>query len=301
MNEREIREAIDACRPGSDDLSLPEMAELADLIRRDSRVRQWYERAQRFDATIGEAFRDVQPPDGLLSRLLASACLPESPAGMPGDHLAPATCDTSSEQGGAAQPGTAPVERRRAVRSWRLVWIGPLTAAAAILLLALIPFWRRSAPPIDGGRIADAADQWIHSVMQDQAPWRDLQSGSLEPYPCPAALKVRPSAWRPFDARLPDRSGPAPLGHPAAVYELRSKTGQRQALLFVVRTSRRLDVRNTPPVPPTQGTGGWSIGIWREQQVLYVLAVKGDVRRYQSLIKPPHGLACRPPALRPIA
>ena len=72
MQERKFQESIDACRPGSDDLRMPEMAHLAKRVAEDPKTCGEYERAQRLDATIGKVFQDVPVPDGLSARLLAS-------------------------------------------------------------------------------------------------------------------------------------------------------------------------------------------------------------------------------------
>ena len=55
MTDQEIQQAIDACRPGSDDLQRPEMAALAEAVRRDPEVRRRYERSQQFDASVSGA------------------------------------------------------------------------------------------------------------------------------------------------------------------------------------------------------------------------------------------------------
>jgi hypothetical protein len=80
----------------------------------------------------------------------------------------------------------------------------------------------------------------------------------------------------------------------AVVYDLRQRVGQRQALLFVVRTQRAANVRDITPLRPTQGTRGWSIGVWRGEKLLYVLAVEGNRQRYRSFIKRPPRLAFSP-------
>jgi hypothetical protein len=72
MTEREIQQAMDVCRPDSEDLQQPEMAALAEAIRSDPEVRRRYERSQRFDVAVTGMFRDVPVPEGLENRLLAA-------------------------------------------------------------------------------------------------------------------------------------------------------------------------------------------------------------------------------------
>ena len=71
MDEPRIHEAIDACRPGGDDLQLPELQPLAARIQEDAELRERFEQLQALDRAIGREFCDVEVPDGLEERLLA--------------------------------------------------------------------------------------------------------------------------------------------------------------------------------------------------------------------------------------
>src|SRR5688572_2368552 len=68
-----LREQIDACRPGSDDLSLPGLAELAQAAQEDRAVAEELDRSQRFDRAVLSALHDVPVPGDLCERLLAQA------------------------------------------------------------------------------------------------------------------------------------------------------------------------------------------------------------------------------------
>ncbi len=46
MDEKRIRELIDACRPGSKDLADGEMQELCDVLNTDASIRELYEKTQ---------------------------------------------------------------------------------------------------------------------------------------------------------------------------------------------------------------------------------------------------------------
>ena len=72
MDDRTLRERIDACRPGSNDLDQPEMADVARLLEKDARVRQLYLSVQRNDESLAAAFRDVSVPAGFEGRILAA-------------------------------------------------------------------------------------------------------------------------------------------------------------------------------------------------------------------------------------
>ena len=70
-NERGIVEAIDACRPGSNDLDAPEMNDLARRLKEDRRIAAAFESLQRWDVRVGNAVGDVPVPEGLQARILA--------------------------------------------------------------------------------------------------------------------------------------------------------------------------------------------------------------------------------------
>lgn len=82
MNPRTALERLDAVRPGSDDLSGPEMAGLADALAGDAELRAEFDRRRGWDREIASAIRDVPVPDGLKDRLLARLAMPE-PASAP--------------------------------------------------------------------------------------------------------------------------------------------------------------------------------------------------------------------------
>ena len=71
MDRRTVLERLDAVRPGSDDLSLPEMAEAGDALERDSRLAEAFDRLQEWDGRIAVAMQDVPVPADLKDRLLS--------------------------------------------------------------------------------------------------------------------------------------------------------------------------------------------------------------------------------------
>ena len=71
MENRKLHEMIDACRPGSEDVELPEMAPLADQIVADADLRSRYQRTQQLDARLVRAIDEIAVPAGLHERILA--------------------------------------------------------------------------------------------------------------------------------------------------------------------------------------------------------------------------------------
>ena len=70
--ERRIIEGIESCRPGSDDLLAPELADVAQCIEFDSQAGDAYQRAQKWDASVSRAMEQVEVPAGLSERILAA-------------------------------------------------------------------------------------------------------------------------------------------------------------------------------------------------------------------------------------
>ena len=74
IQDPRIREAMEACRPGSDDLEDPALVFLAEQLAADPKLGHVFERLQRLDGTVAEAFGDVPVPDGLADRITARLC-----------------------------------------------------------------------------------------------------------------------------------------------------------------------------------------------------------------------------------
>ncbi len=76
MNDRELFHAMDACRPGSDDMDLPEMQALKARLASDPKWQQTWQHLQRLDgefrrSTTGCATSERSPPAGRGSTLPA--------------------------------------------------------------------------------------------------------------------------------------------------------------------------------------------------------------------------------------
>ena len=76
VRRQRLWEAMESCRKGTDDLSDPEFADLADRLAEDPELRGQFQRLQETDEAIQAAFTDVPVPAGLadrVSRRLAEA------------------------------------------------------------------------------------------------------------------------------------------------------------------------------------------------------------------------------------
>jgi hypothetical protein len=283
MNPKEpIRELIDACRPGSDDLRLPEMEELADLVDRDPAVASLLGRSQKFDQAIAAAMDTGSVPEGLEARLLAAA----ADAGASGDDE-PDTSENREKVGQVEAAGHERAARRR----W--LWVASFAAAAAVIgVVAGGIAWWLPRPSLERTRIADAADRWLDQLIVSEGIWgKDDENRVLAAYPTSSFLKSKPSAWRRFEAEVLQGSDSLTLDRNAVVYDLRGNVGELRTMLFVVRTSVAVEASDIAPRTPTRVTGGWSIGVWQEGDLVYVLAVEGDEDRYRTFVKPAPRLA----------
>ncbi|MGC1273045.1 MAG: hypothetical protein WBC44_05015 [Planctomycetaceae bacterium] len=71
MDRRTTLERLDAVRPGSDDLALPDLKGAGEELARDASLAVDFERRQNWDRRIAVAMHDVPVPDDLRERLLS--------------------------------------------------------------------------------------------------------------------------------------------------------------------------------------------------------------------------------------
>src|SRR5581483_8659248 len=146
--ENRIREGLEACRPGSDDLRSPELADVAAAVDGNGEVRSLHQRLQNWDVAISNAMEDVPLPEGLAARLLArlSAEAPvedsQSPAQPLAAHPLAATPSIGAVGHGVESPESPlatsePVSPRSRFSRRRLVGLGACSAIAASLLAAV--------------------------------------------------------------------------------------------------------------------------------------------------------------------
>jgi hypothetical protein len=244
---QKLRELIDACRPGSQDLHAPHMLDAAQQVAADESARSLYDATQRQDALLAQAFGDVEVPDGLAERLLAALgrTPPQPAASSPlaeianADPQAPEIADTF-----AAAPS-----RRRLLGRWLAA-----VAIAGSLVFAVWTVWRREAP-LDDARLAALARDWIERVesSQEKLGWQSFDAAQFP------QLAWRPQRW----AELPTSLD----GH-AKVFDFPYRSGRR-LLIFQITA----DVQTALPPVPFHGlpnTGPWQLGAWQENGILYV-------------------------------
>jgi hypothetical protein len=261
-----IKEAIDACRPGTDDASLPEMSVLADSLRKDEQVRGWYDRTQRSDVAIGSAFRDILVPEGLADRLVAGVKREGGDLAQESSSFIDEAVREQSELNAAA--GVAVPDKRR--RPWKGMGICVAAVVAVVLVVfLLVPSGRRDITEGLPGEV----NAWIDEVAQSNDWNSDFEEAPVQLYP---AIRAAPHRWRVAATRYDSQ---------ATVYDV-SRPGGASAYLFCLRTKGG-GLPNVPPWNPQWTTGGVAIGAWQGTGIVYVLAVKGGKEQYQSYIGPP--------------
>ncbi len=268
--DKRIREGIEACRPDSEDLRSPEMADVAAAIDRDLEARRFFGSVQGWDATISEAMESLPLPAGLSERLLARLKADEP---VTESVVSVTAVSRSSEAitlvGGTSPASSVPVapsDRRWSRRQW--IGAGGCSAIAASLLISLGIFLAR--PPADAA-IESLAEDWSKQLSADPAAWRSVQSAPPE-FAVPATIVASPVSWQPI--------GKMAKG---VAYKLtHEKAGA--AMLYVVRLARP-DLPSAPPNAPQSTTGEQAVGYWRSGKVIYVLVVPGDERNYRGFVR----------------
>jgi hypothetical protein len=259
--KQEILEAMESCRAGSDDLSTPELSELAASLAVDAELRERLQRVQQADRAIKAAFQDVPVPTGLadrISRRLAEATAAQSPVEANPDLPVPLSKDST------------PAQPQRFSRRRLLVGFAALSAAASLL----VAVWLETHRPADKPRhsvLEEAMDFFNH----DNEPLGELVSRVSPPADFPISRDLNPDFFRQREIRW--RSVESFLGSPAVAYDLPVRGG-RATLYVVNRTVPGLP--SLPPTMPPYSTGGNSAGAWQTETTLYVLVVEGDAGTY---------------------
>jgi hypothetical protein len=267
-HHQRIREGIDACRPGSDDLHDPDLAFLADELAQESHSRELYERSQRVDAAIGGAMADALVPEGLAARILA---------GLVAAQTEPAPCSESQ----AAEVKTPAEQPRPASRTFsRRVWIagvGIAVAASIVLVVASLP----SGPEVNKDNLADLAREFFEAEQAEKAGGQAVEA---EPppsrYPLSRSILVANNLrWRRVTGLL---------GGSGVAYDVTAAAAgpQVRGTLYVVPLPATLTgLGATPPTTPLATTAGVAIGAWQSKGLLYVLAVRGDAKQYRLFVR----------------
>jgi hypothetical protein len=265
--ESELWQAMDACRPGSDDECAPEMAELAAELQRNPQLAQAFASAQRFDMQVAEALDDVPLPEGFEQRLRIALDLDTVRSA-----LAPPVVD-------ASPPSAEPVARiSYASRSSRRLWIAGTLATAAAVFVAAWLAWPR--PQLTAESLPVAAQQWFLDFDPGSANWQATMISNGYTFPV-NDLGARRPRWA--GVRTAD-------GFNLAAYDLSLPT--IRAYLFVLDGGPE-GLPTQPPAVPQRSTGQQTVAVWHAGGLTYALVVEGDSNAYQRFLLPPPQTASR--------
>jgi len=258
-----IRELIDACRAGSTDLSLAELAALAREVERNPAVADELRRSQRLDKLVSEALHDVPVPAGLAERILAAS-------------------ESRNDQPEVSLPEQAEVSRGRfwiGGRRWLLA-AGSLSLAVVltVLIYQLGGGWSR---PIAPDQLASDVTECIN--VSNATNWR---TDGL-----PAGIALGSVVAVPRQPRWQKLPVPRSAGWSGSVTAVDlAGPGRPQAILFVVHTSARFSVPSTPTTTSHLPlTGGYKATAWQEpaSNLLYVLVAKDRGQRLDVFLRKP--------------
>lgn len=277
MRDPRILQALEACRPGKDDLSDPAMERLSAAMAASPELDDLYERLQRLDAALAIAFREVPVPKGLHKRILdrlaeASPAVPSEGHGAPvAPALEPAEA-LSAESAPLGAPGEGHLLRSKSRRRW-MAWLGAAAAVAAGLLIA---FLLHRGP----GPLGEDVD-WSAAIARFGADLESGDFGSGHPaetapsrFPFSMAVVQYPgTTWRPVRDFL---------GRMAIAYDLQDAWGVRGTLYVVQATA---DLPDWPDLyQPLLATGHCALLAWREGKLVYVLVAQGAGGEYRRFL-----------------
>ena len=248
---------IDACRPGRDDVRRPEFAELAEALEQDPQLRERYRRVRQLDDAVARAFADVTVPEGLANRLLQSVADKNEVAS---DETTVAATEPPAAKTWYATP-----------RTWAV--IGPVVAAIVALVFYLGP-WRKAGPttPTDRELIA-LTNSWLDS--KEEIAWQPVDEQTLTAYPLDRNVYLEPTRLTRIKAKS-DAQG--------VVYQ-NERFPTVHLLVLQSSHTKHAELPGAPPRRPVWNSQGRFIGVWKKGNRIYVLAVQGRDKDYQSWIK----------------
>ncbi|MCE9605289.1 MAG: hypothetical protein K8U03_10350 [Planctomycetia bacterium] len=283
--------ALDACRPGSEDLDRelpPETsAAVRAAMRADEQLAAQYRSLQQFDHVVATAFSAVSVPTNLLNRL--TAAIAQQQAEQEFEQVAArSTAEIGAGEIAAplelAENGDRQLSRRR----WLRIAGGALASTAAGLSF----LWWRQATERPDLTLEDVLDQTLAYHQSSDAQPREAVPVSRVPAPAEFPMSrllvgLRSvQRWRKLDGRF--------LGRAGVAYEL-AGPNEKSATLYVLAAEGR---RGSPDIPslPDQPlnpitTGGFTLAGWREAERIQLLVVEGDAERYRGFLTHPRDVA----------
>jgi hypothetical protein len=275
LSRERICDALESCRPGSNDLDAPDLADIAAQVAQNPHWEEVYERIQNIDLKISAAFQDVEIPAGLEQRLLASLKIAEAEdefsAALKGATAGDADIGPTAESVAASAIDSKSKKNRKLSRRWLLA-SGGLLAAATILIAIFLG-------------IDNSGGYSKRTALEEAIQFFDADNSAT-----PGQLLVQVSAPRQFplsvNVRFSDkirwRMVKNFMGKAGVAFDLPTPRGVRATLYAVDRTIPDLPASPANPA----NSGGCYVAAWQEDGLVYVLVVRGSQQNYDQYLHP---------------
>ncbi|MHB8973532.1 MAG: hypothetical protein ACYC3X_26920 [Pirellulaceae bacterium] len=281
MKRREILELLDGCQADLRDLTEEETRTLVATLEQDSELQDQWQTIQAWDAEIRRVFRDVPVPDGLADRLSAAVAAesPGSPVppATPNAAMTPHAMTPDSRLPDIEAAREAPLPRVQLARSGRRWWLtrparlaaGLLATSAVLLFAAWFAHWGLGwGDQLTAQQVAGASLAWTKQL--DPEAWQSANWPDAD-YPLDPSVRLRIVGWQHCSA-LTDSQ--------AVAYRAELPPARTTALLYVIRTRQGRLLPALPPTVPDSTTGDFCVGVWKNNDCLYVLVVPGGPSGY---------------------
>lgn len=252
---RAIISALDACRPGKQDETLPEVA---DRIAHapPAQLAAVRRSLERVDRAIMAAVQQVPVPAGLAERILQR--LPDAERGSD-TFAAPEAADSIPVRVPLDRAGTA--HRLAPFQKQWLLWTSGALALAACLLIAVV-FW-----PRENLHLAEMQTQ-VRALYE-----ADGHRGTAAPIAAaPMGLGGVSPQWvvGQHAIELLERGGIA--------YELAHRRARGTLYVVPLKRWRGPTLEGLTATPTAQSTSGTTVAAWTDDTNAYFLIAKGDSR-----------------------
>lgn len=296
MDSAEARVRLSLYRPGVDDAADPLFAEALELSRQDPELSRWLAQEQALDAALATKLNlSPVPPDLQTNLLVLEQALDAALAAKLKAVPVPSNLKTNLlALGNIIAPTSNPWQRM-----WRPALAAAAAAAAVTWLAALAVM--HSAP----------STKIVHAPIVRTIPPPFTEAGSLEDFRAEMISFVKLTPSLEFESKDPGRlrdhlrqeQGSADIQVPKGLLQLPgmgcrmlSFRGHKVALICLQRKNGKLvhliavdgsaltDINGTRAQPQIGPEGAWMTAAWKEDAVVYLVAVEGDVPLLNSYL-----------------
>ncbi len=235
IQDLRLLEAMEVCRPGSDDVADPDLAYLAACLATNPELDEAYERLQRLDAAVAKAFGEVPVPEGLAERILDRL----KQADVQPAPVTPLEALQGDESVPPGEPVASVPQKQAVSRRWVLIG-GTGLVLAGSLLMALVLQGDRTV--FTEAQVQEMAIRFFDTESSAAGEGRLVVES-----PPPQELPISPRVLKHSQIRW--RSVAQFLGQAGVAYDLTRPNGAR-ATLYVIRQTVAGAPAFRPPCRP---------------------------------------------------